>query len=33
MIANTECSRIVNFVVAVFMVLGGVAKLFPFNNL
>ncbi|KAF2703610.1 COPI associated, partial [Pleomassaria siparia CBS 279.74] len=27
-----DCSRIVNFAVAVFMVLGGVAKLFPFDD-
>lgn len=26
-------SRMVNFAVAVFMVLGGVAKLLPFNDL
>jgi hypothetical protein len=26
-------SRMVNFAVAVFVVLGGIAKLFPFNDL
>jgi hypothetical protein len=31
--ADNVCSRMVNFAVAVFMVLGGIAKLFPFNDL
>ena len=31
--ANWACSRMVNFAVAVFVVLGGIAKLFPFNDL
>jgi hypothetical protein len=27
------CSRMVNFAVAVFMVLGGIAKVLPFDDL